>query len=505
MPLTFGHVWRAVGTGPWPWGEVLHPPLRDVVVDSRQATEGSLFVALPGERTDGHRFVGDAFRLGARAALVHRSVEDGAAWIDVTQPLQPDVELRLPVCFRVQDTLTALQVLARYWRGQHLHCHVVGITGSVGKTTTKELIAGVLRQRFCTLSSPENYNNEIGLPLSVLRLGPGVEWLAQEIAMYDVGEIALLSRIAQPEIGVVTNVGPTHLERLGSIERIAQAKAELVQALPAHGLALLNGDDQRVRAMAELTPARQILFYGLQPHNDFWADEVQTHGLEGLSLCIHFHSDAVQATLPVLGRHNVYGVLAAVGVGLTAGMAWEQVIAGLQDCSAQVRLLVVPGIRGTTILDDTYNASPASTIAALDLLTDGTGTASRFGGTGRRVAVLGGMLELGTFQEEGHRLVGQRAAETVSLLVTVGKLGRLIAEEAIARGLPRAMVHPVADNDEAVQVLRIILIEGDVVLVKGSRGIAMESIVAELRRGANPAAAGREASPSLGRGSTRGN
>jgi UDP-N-acetylmuramoyl-tripeptide--D-alanyl-D-alanine ligase len=488
-----------------------------VVVDSRQATEGSLFVALPGEHTDGHRFVGDAFRRGARAALVHRPVEvgvatassfrplaaacrgetarvlGGAALIDVTQPLPPDVELPLPVCLLVQDTLTTLQTLAAYWRNQHPQCHVVGITGSVGKTTTKELIAGVLRQRFCTLSSPENYNNEIGLPLSVLRLGAGVEWLAQEIAMYDVGEIALLARIAQPEIGVVTNVGPTHLERLGSIERIAQAKSELVQALPGHGLALLNGDDPRVRAMAELTPARQILFYGLQPHNDLWADEVQTHGLEGLSLRIHFHSNVVQATLPVLGRHNVYGVLAAVGVGLTAGMAWEQVIAGLQDRSAQVRLLVVPGMRGTTILDDTYNASPASTIAALDLLSDeaavssrasGAGASSRAGGTGRKVAVLGGMLELGSFEEEGHRLVGRRAAETVSLLVTVGKLGRLIAEEALACGLPQASVHQVADNDEAVQLLKRILGEGDVVLVKGSRGIAMENIVAKIRRGA---------------------
>jgi UDP-N-acetylmuramoyl-tripeptide--D-alanyl-D-alanine ligase len=455
-----------------------------VVVDSRQATAGSLFVALPGEHTDGHRFVGDAFRRGARAAVVHRPVEVGVALVDVTQPLQSGVELRLPVCFLVRDTLTTLQALAAYWRNQHLQCHVVGITGSVGKTTTKELIALVLRQRFCTLSSPENYNNEIGLPLSVLRLGPGVEWLAQEIAMYDVGEIALLARISQPEIGVVTNVGPSHLERLGSIERIAQAKSELVQALPAHGLALLNGDDPRVRAMAELTPARQVLFYGMERHNDLWADEVQTHGLEGLSLCIHFRADVMQATLPVLGRHNVYGVLAAVGVGLHAGVAWEQVIAGLQDRSAQVRLLVVLGMRGTTILDDTYNASPASTIAALDLLADGAAVSSRASGTGRKVAVLGGMLELGSFEGEGHRLVGRRAADTVSLLVTVGKLGRLIAEEALARGLPQTGVYQVADNDEAVQVLERILGEGDVVLVKGSRGIAMESIVAKLRCGA---------------------
>jgi UDP-N-acetylmuramoyl-tripeptide--D-alanyl-D-alanine ligase len=486
MPLTLAHVWKAVGTGPWPWAEALHPPLRDVVVDSRQAGEGSLFVALPGEHTDGHRFVADALHRGARAAVIHKPVEVEAAPVDVTQPLQPVEELRLPVCFLVRDTLTALQTLAAYWRNQHRLCHVVGITGSVGKTSTKELIASVLRQRFRTLSSPENYNNEIGLPLSVLRLGPGVEWLAQEIAMYDLGEIALLARIAQPEIGVVTNVGPTHLERLGSIERIAQAKSELVRALPDHGLALLNGDDPRVRAMAELTPARQVLFYGMESHNDLWADGVQTRGLDGLSLRIHFHGEVMQATLPVLGKHNIYGVLAAVGVGLHAGVAWDQVIAGLQDRSAQVRLLVVPGVRGTTILDDTYNASPASTIAALDLLADGTALSSRAGRMGRKVAVLGGMLELGSFEEEGHRLVGRRTADTVSLLVTVGNLGRLIAAEALACGLPQTSVYQAADNDEAVRVLQQILDEGDLVLVKGSRGIAMENIVARLRRGAGP-------------------
>jgi len=454
--------------------------LQDVVVDSRQVTEGSLFVALPGEHTDGHRFVADAFRRGARAALVRRPVQADAALIDVTQPLQPDAELRLPVCLLVPDTLTSLQTLAAYWRSEHSRCHVVGITGSVGKTTTKELIASVLRQRFHTLSSPENHNNEIGLPLSILRLDAAVEWLAQEMAMYDVGEIALLARIARPEIGVVTNVGPTHLERLGTIERIAAAKSELVQALPADGLALLNGDDQRVRAMAKLTPAREVVFYGMQPDNDLRADDVATHGLEGLSLRVHYRGSARQVTLPVLGRHSVYAVLAAMGVGFQAGLDWEQIVAGLRDRSAQVRMLVVPGIHGSTIMDDTYNASPASTTAALDLIADEAGALP--GRAGRRVAVLGGMLELGSFEQEGHRLVGQRAANTVSQLVTVGKLGRLIAAGAVKSGLPEANVHQAADNDEAVRILQEILQEGDLVLVKGSRGIAMENIVARIRR-----------------------
>jgi len=474
MALTFSDLWKALGTGPWVWEETAAQPFADVVVDSRLAVEGSLFVALPGERTDGHLFVGDAFRRGARAALVQRPVGDCIALVDVGQQLDPASPLVLPMCFLVPDTLSALQSLAAYWRCLHPHSRVVGITGSVGKTTTKELIAAVLRQHFSTLKSLGNYNNEIGLPLTMLCLHPTVEWVVQEMGMYDLGEITLLANIARPEIGVVTNVGPTHLERLGSIERIAQAKAELVQALPPDGLAILNGDNEWVRAMAAQTRAKNVLYYGLEPNNDLWADGVQTHGLEGLWMRFHFRGQSVHARLPVLGRHSAYGALAAAAVGLSAGLAWDEIISGLQDKSAQVRLLVVPGVQGTIILDDTYNASPDSTGAALNLLAEMDG---------RKVAVLGDMLELGSYEVEGHRLVGRRAAEVVSVLVTVGKLGRLIAEEAVAAGMPASVVHAVADNDEAVSVLEGILTEGDFVLVKGSRGMAMEGIVARLARG----------------------
>lgn len=474
MPLTLGHLWQAIGTGPWPWPDGENIPLTDVVVDSRQASEGSLFVALPGEHTDGHLFVGDAFRRGARVALVQHAVPDTPHYVDIKQPPPFQGELALPVCFVVENSLTALQRIAAYWRGEHPKCRVVGITGSVGKTTTKELVASVLRQRFNTLASPANYNNEIGLPLSVLRLHPGVDWLVQEMAMYGLGEIACLAEIARPEVGVVTNVGPTHLERLGSIEAIARAKAELVQALPHSGLAVLNGDDERVRAMAALTPAKTVLFYGLRPDNDLFADEIQTRGLEGLSLRMHFGGSSVSAHLPLLGRHSAYVALAAAAVGLSQGLTWDEVIAGLQDRSAQARILVVPAIRGATVLDDTYNASPASTIAALDVLAEMRG---------RKLAVLGGMLELGSYEDEGHRLVGRHAAQIAGVLVTVGKLGRIIAEEAIARGMPSSAVHPVDSNEEAVQVLQQILTEGDFVLVKGSRGIAMENIVNKLVRG----------------------
>jgi UDP-N-acetylmuramoyl-tripeptide--D-alanyl-D-alanine ligase len=474
MTLIVSELWKALGTGDWPWPDSGESPLADVVVDSRLANTGSLFVALPGERTDGHLFVGDAFARGAQVALVQQRVDEPVPVLSVAETLDSASAVRPPLCLLVEDTLAALQALAAYWRGQQSGCRVVGITGSVGKTTTKELVAAVLGQHFETLKSEGNYNNEIGLPLTMLRLHPGVKWAVQEMGMYDLGEIAHLASIALPEIGVVTNVGPTHLERLGTVDHIAQAKAELVQALPPHGVAVLNGDDKHVRAMGTLTPAERKLYYGLEPHNDLWADEIETYGLEGLKLRVHFQGQSVYMRLPILGRHSAYGVLAASAVGLTAGLKWDEIISGLRDERTRVRLMVVPGLGRSTLLDDTYNASPDSTTAALNLLHELDGP---------RVAVLGDMLELGSYEVEGHRLVGRRAAEVVDLLVVVGRLGRLIADEALAAGMPESRVHAVGDNEEAVKVLLQSLPEGAVVLVKGSRGMAMEEIVAALARG----------------------
>lgn len=474
MQLDVGTVWRALATPGLPWvgGQAGRQTLTEVVVDSRQAKPGCLFVALPGERVDGHAFVQDAFDRGARAALVQKRVAGCCACLDTLHGMDADVMQPPPFCFLVQDTLQALQRLAAYWRMTLSTSRVVAVTGSVGKTTAKELIAAVLRQHFVTLRSPGNYNNEIGLPLALLQLQPDVAWVVQEMGMYGLGEIAHLASIARPDVGVVTNVGPVHLERLGSIERIAQAKAELVQALPAQGLAVLNGDDERVRSMSALTHARDVLYFGLGKGNDVWADEVETHGLNGLQMTWHFRDGSVRAHLPLLGRHSVYGALAAATVGLSQGLSWDEVMAGLRDPRAQMRTKVLRGVHGTTILDDTYNANPASTVAALDLLAEMNG---------RQVAVLGGMLELGVFEAEGHRMVGQRAAQVVSVLVTVGDLGQRIAQAALQAGMSSRAVHAVADNDAAVQVLRQTLCPGDYVLIKGSRGFAMEGIVSQLQ------------------------
>lgn len=477
MPLRT--LWAALGTGPWPWADERDEPATGIAIDSRRVVPHDLFVAMRGEHTDGHRFVGEAFRRGARAALVDRPTEDvqrqlhefGAQLIDVTRPLGADASPDGPMCFVVADTVRALQTLAAKWRDEHFRCRVVGITGSVGKTTTTQLVAAVLAQCWETRASPENYNNEIGLPLSVLRLEPDVEWLAQEMAMYAVGEIKLLASIARPEVGVVTNVGPTHLERLGTIERIALAKSELISSLPLYGLAVLNGDDPRVRAMSECNSAGRTVCYGLGHANDLWADEPQVLGLAGIAVRMHWGSDSVDVRLPLLGRHNVYAALAATAVGLYAGMSWLDISAGLADPRAQVRLSALPGIAGSTVLDDSYNASPASTVAALDLLSTMHG---------RRVAVLGGMLELGSYTAEGHRLVGKRAAETASVLLTVGELGRTIAQEALRCGMDPRSVLCAGDTEQAVRFLEQLLIQGDFVLVKASHGIGLEEVVRRI-------------------------
>jgi UDP-N-acetylmuramoyl-tripeptide--D-alanyl-D-alanine ligase len=431
-----------------------------------------LFVALPGEYADGHDYVADAFDRGAIAALVQRTPNIQCLTLDTSQisNLKSQIPISLPLCLQAADSLTGLQQLAAFWRVK-FNPRVVGITGSVGKSSTKELTWAVLRQRFKTLKSPGNLNNEIGLPLTLLDLDESHERVVLEMGMYDLGEIRALCAIALPHVGVMTNVGPTHLERLKTVERIAQAKSELVQALPADGVAILNHDDPLVRSMAHQTQAR-VFTYGLTPEAELWADAIESEGLEGIRFVLHYQNEAIHAKVPLLGRHSVHTSLRAAAVGLVEDMTWQEIMSGLQDSSIQLRLVSVPGINGATLLDDTYNASPVSTIAALNLLDDLSG---------RKIAVLGDMAELGDYEEEGHRKVGCRAASTVDLLVAVGRRASLIAQEARACGLPSDAVVEVETNDQAITHLSQIVLNGDIVLVKGSRAMAMEEIVAALQ------------------------
>ena len=445
--------------------------ITEAAVDSRQVIPGGLFVALPGERADGHDYVADAFQRGASFALIQHPVSDELPVINLRAdentalPSTPDT----PVCLMVENTLNALQQIARFWR-RKLDVKVIGITGSVGKSTTKEIVAEVLSQRYRTLKSVGNMNNEIGLPLSILRLGSGYERAVLEMGFYVPGEVALLCEIALPSIGVVTNIGTVHAERAGSQEAIFRGKSELVRALPSEGVAILNLDDMLVSKMAELTHAR-VFFYGLDPEADLWADEVEGLGLEGIRFRLHYQGETLHVHVPMIGQHSVHTALRATAVGLMDGLTWEEIVAGLRQGHAQLRLTAVRTESGALVLDDTYNASPESTLAALNLLAQLDGN---------KVAVLGDMLELGQYEKQGHEIVGVRAAEVTDTLVTVGALGHLIAAAARRVGMNSSKITEFENTDEAISHLRQALTEKDVVLVKGSHGIRMDRIVAAL-------------------------
>jgi UDP-N-acetylmuramoyl-tripeptide--D-alanyl-D-alanine ligase len=436
----------------------LAEPVASVTTDSRKVTRGSLFVALPGAKHDGHDFVSQAFADGALAALVSR-VPDDCTWGDDG-----------PLMLLVPDTFKALQALAHWWRLQH-QVEVIGVTGSVGKTTTKEVTAAVLGQRFPVLHSEGNLNTEVGLPLTLLRLRQHHRAVVLEMGMYALGDIRLLAEIAAPRLGIVTNVQPSHLERMGTIERIAEAKSELPESLPSNGRAILNADDERVRGMAERTIAPSVL-YGLSAEAHVRATSPVSHGLRGVEFRLHVGTGSAQVHLPMLGLHSIHAALAAAAVANELGFTLDEIAEALYKVSPSLRILIARGLNGSRIIDDTYNANPESVLAGLNLLADLDG---------RKIAVLGDMLELGTQEEPGHRMVGSRAARVTSLLIAVGSRMKMAADEALAVGMQPERVIECATNAEAIDALRRYLRPGDNVLVKGSRGMEMEEIVRAIR------------------------
>jgi UDP-N-acetylmuramoyl-tripeptide--D-alanyl-D-alanine ligase len=453
----------------------LEPIVTSVVIDSRLVRPGSLFIAFEGDQLDGHTFVSDAFNRGAVAALVQKPLPGEFLSLDLRQPVESQeivLDSQKPICLIVPSTLAALQSLGKAWRQKFPGLRVIGITGSVGKTTTKELTHAVLSRRYKTLKSEGNYNNEIGLPLTLLTLLPEHEMAVLEMGMYTSGEIALLCDLAQPQVGVVTIIGAVHMEWLGSIEAISAAKQELVESLPGapDGVAILNMDDPLVMAMSGSTQAR-VVTYGLDSNADLWADNIVSMGLEGIHFTLHYEKEKLNLQVPLLGRHSVHTALRATAVGLVEGLNWDEIISGLHGLSAQLRLVAVPGPNGSIILDDTYNSSPESALAALNLLADLEG---------RRIAVLGDMLELGPVEAASHRLVGRRARDVADVLVTVGPLGELIAAEALIVGMPAEQIFIAGDSLEAVAILEDIIEPADIILVKGSRGVHMDQIVSSM-------------------------
>lgn len=449
-------------------GELLEigiAPIRGGAVDSRKVEAGNAFFALAGERTDGHSFLLDAARHGAAALIVARR-PDAAV-------MRALAEAGAPTVVQVADVLAALHAAAAAWRAR-FEPVVVGVTGSIAKTSTKEQVAQVLAQRWTVLRNQANENNEIGLPLTLLRLAPTDDVAVLEMGMYTPGDVAVLAELAQPRVGVVTAVRPTHLARAGTIDAIERGKRELVDALPVGGTAVLNADDERVARMADGRPGQLRVFrYGFGESADVTANNIESLGEDGMRFDLRMRGGTVAARIPALGRHSVHNALAAAAVGDALGLDAATIVAGLaQPFSVPHRTTLVRA-GDWRILDDTYNAAPDSMAAALDLLASLPG---------RRVCVLGEMLELGDTSDEAHRRVGELAARAAQLLVAVGPFAALYAAGARAAGMDAAAILETSNRVAALALLERRLRPGDIVLVKASRGAELDLLVDDLRR-----------------------
>jgi UDP-N-acetylmuramoyl-tripeptide--D-alanyl-D-alanine ligase len=436
----------ATGGRPAPFAPGAHAFGR-VAIDSRTVRAGDLFWAIPGERHDGHQFIGEAVRRGA-IACVARS--------------DRPIPAGLPAVL-VPDTLTALKDLARWYR-ERTDALVVGVTGSVGKTTAREMIYSVLCAGFDGCRSEKNYNNHIGLPLSVLAIERQHEFAVLEMAASHVGEIHDLAEIAAPEFGVVTRIAASHLEGFGSVDGVVEAKGELIQSLPASGLAILNGDDARCRGLARRARCR-VIEVGETANNTFRAANVEAVGQE-----LRFHVDRGRFLVRAAGRHHLAAAMAAVAVGREVGLSNRQIADGLAQFTPITGRCHVHNDAAWTIVDDTYNANPCSVEAACELLRD-------WKTIGRRTLVLGDMAELGDQSAALHESVGATAARMgIDRLAACGCHAQHVVRGALKNGMTS---HQLADCDD-LDVLRTVLdcwIEpGDVALVKGSRFMQMERV-----------------------------
>lgn len=421
-----------------------------ICTDTRSVKAGDLFIALQGDQFDGHDFAAQALLNGAAGVVVQRSDLCG---------------LGEGTVFLVKDTRKALQNLAAFHR-RRFQLPVIAITGSNGKTTTKDLTASVLASRFHVLKTEGNFNNEIGLPLTLLNLTEDHDVAVVEMGMRGLGEIAELAQIGEPTAGIITNVGETHMELLGSLENIATAKSELVSAIPQSGFVLLNDDDPYVKDMKRKALCR-VISYGMNPNCHIQASEITLTNHQTRFICRCF-DQVFPVILPAVGKHNVYNALAAIGAGWEMGLKAEEITKGLLYFQASSMRQHIEQIREYTLINDAYNASPLSMASALDTLQQVA--------QGRTVAVLGDMLELGDVAVDAHRRIGRLAAERgIQVVVSVGRLARYISEAAKEAGVQQ-VIH-CENHQQATDELNRILRPGDTVLIKGSRGMKMEQLV----------------------------
>ena len=415
-----------------------------VTTDTRSLKPGEVFIALRGEKFDGHQFITSAIELGAIAAVVDSSYD-----LSSHEPL-----------LQVADTLQAYQKIANWWREQ-FNIPVIGVTGSVGKTTTKELIAAVLATQGNVLKTHANFNNEIGVPKTLLDLDSDPRFAVIEMAMRARGEIALLTQIARPTVGVITNVGTAHIERLGSEEAIAQAKCELLAEMPSNSVAILNHDNPRLIATAKTVWQGETLTYGLE------GGDLQGELIDSQTIRV----DGIELPLPLLGRHNASNFLAALAVAKVLQIDWSSVAAGLEVNLPAGRSQRYELANDVILLDETYNAAPEAMMAALQLLTQTPGK--------RHIAVLGAMKELGERSLELHQQVGAMAQQLNLdrlLILDDGKDAR-----AIAAGAEKISLECFTTHEELVHRLQEMVKAGDRILFKAAHSVGLDCVVNQFR------------------------
>lgn len=425
-----------------------------ITTDSRTVDPGCLFVPIVGARADGHDFIPQVMEKGALCTLSER---------DLGNQNFPYIQ--------VQSSLQAVKDLAEYYLEQ-LQIPVVGITGSVGKTSTKEMIAAVLAQKYRVLKTQGNFNNELGLPLTVFRLRDEDQLAVLEMGISDFGEMSRLAKVARPNTCVITNIGWCHLENLKDRDGIFKAKTEMFDFLKPGGRVVLNGDDDKL-CQVEQVQGKKPLFFGLEGTNDLWADEIQSLGLKGTRCQIHTSEGSFYVKIPMPGRHMVYNALAGTAVGLLYGLNLQEIQAGiesLQPVSGRFRILETGKY---TVVDDCYNANPVSMKASLDVLKDGMG---------RRVAILGDMGELGENEAQLHAQVGAHGATVgIDAMICVGPLCRHMAEAARETN-PDLPVLSLDSREELLNQLPQLVQEGDTILVKASHFMGFERVVEALEK-----------------------
>ncbi|SES64583.1 UDP-N-acetylmuramoyl-tripeptide--D-alanyl-D-alanine ligase [Natronincola peptidivorans] len=433
--------------------------IEDISTDTRKMKDNSLFVPLVGENFDGHEFLVSAKNKGACGILYTKGRRI------------PIESLNNIYIIEVEDTLEALQNISKYYR-ELFDIPFIAITGSTGKTSTKDMISSVLSNKYSVLKNIGNLNNEIGLPLTVFNLDKQHEIAVLEMGMSGAGEILDLAKIVKPTVAVITNIGVSHIESLGSRENIMKAKMEIATYLKKDDYLLLNGDNDLLSTIKKERSIYQKVFFGLSKKHDIYPKNLVDLGENGFTFDIEINNKDYAFAVKQPGIHNVYNALAAIWIGLHNDMEVQAIREGLLKHEASKMRMEIISNCDVKIINDAYNASPDSMKAALRVLGDIKGA--------RKIAVLGDMFELGDFSQEGHRMVGTFAVDEVDILITVGNLAKWIADEAIKRG-KKDQVYTITSNDEAIELLDKLVEKDDVVLVKGSRGMMMEEIVRYLQ------------------------